>query len=55
MATIYPPYIDAKLPAQVGDYIFIPYRNNVAAPSPTPTLRAKIKTINTNKTLYEIA
>ena len=55
MATIYPPYIDAKLPAQVGDYLYIPYRNNVAAPSPTPTLKAKVKTINTNKTLCEIA
>ena len=54
MATIYPPYIDAKLPAQVGDYLYIPYRNNIAAPSPTPTLRAKVKTINTNKTLCEI-
>ena len=43
---IYPPYIDSKLPAQVGDTLSIPYEFNRANIS--TSFKCKIKTISTN-------
>ena len=49
MANLYPPYIDAKLPAQVGDKIIIPYKDNRGTKAGGGiNLALKIKTINTN-------
>ena len=50
MANLYPPYIDAKLPAQVGNDLIIPYQDNRGvAEGAGISLVLKIKTINTNR------
>lgn len=51
MATLYPPYIEGKLPAQVGDTLRIPYQLNRAVGEldlQGATIRAQIKTVSTN-------
>ena len=51
MATLYPPYIEGKLPAQVGDTLRIPYQLNRAVGEidlQGAKIRAKIKTVSTN-------
>lgn len=51
MAMLYPPYIEGKLPAQVGDTLRIPYQlNRTAGPNDLQgkKIYAKIRTVATN-------
>lgn len=51
MAKLNPPYIEGKLPAQVGNTLAIPFEHSQTRPADLSgiKLRAKIKTVNTNK------
>lgn len=51
MAKLNPPYIEGKLPAQVGNTLAIPFEHSQTKPADLSgiKLRAKIKTVNTNK------
>lgn len=51
MAKLNPPYIEGKLPAQVGNTLTIPFEHSQTRPADLSgiKLRAKIKTVNTNK------
>lgn len=55
MAKLNPPYIEGKLPAQVGNTLAIPFEHSQTrlADLSSIKLRAKIKTVNTNKQIGE--
>ncbi len=56
MATLYPPYIEGTIPAQVGDTLRIPYQLNRAvgeADLDGAKIRARIKTVSTNVLVAE--
>lgn len=56
MAKLNPPYIEGKLPAQVGDTLKIPFEHSQTKPANLSgiKLRAKIKTVNTNKQITTV-
>ena len=57
MAVLYPPYLEGKLPAQVGDTLRIPYQLNRAlgaADLKGITINARIKTISSNEIVTDL-
>lgn len=56
MAKLNPPYIEGKLPAQVGNTLAIPFEHSQTRPADLSgiKLRAKIKTVNTNKQIATV-
>jgi hypothetical protein len=49
MTTLYPPYLDGKLPAQIGDTLRIPFEHNRAVGNGDYTgIRLYVKNIYTN-------